>query len=189
MRILNQIIIGFPKELIEEVSPSTAYYLRPVVKMPMLLICYVCGVQTALNFVAFAFMGELLQSGTFLDAPGLITFLVSIAIFSSVFLIVTLNFVMARYDQLDAMPIYQSMNMVMGIICGLVLLGEDERYSRESMIGICIAMLVTIAGIFVLGFKKTLIASEAETQGQDKLQLCLAQQQTSDSPNSLIALD
>ena len=141
----------------------------------MLLICYVCGVQTALNFVAFAFMGELLQSGTFLDAPGLITFLISIAIFSSVFLIVTLNFVMARYDQLDAMPIYQSMNMVMGIICGLVLLGEDERYSCDSMIGICIAMLVTIAGIFVLGFKKTLIASEADRQGQDELQFSLAQ--------------
>ena len=120
-------------------------------------------------------MGELLQSGTFLDAPGLITFLISIAIFSSIFLILTLNFVMARYDQLDAMPIYQSMNMVMGIICGLVILGEDERYSGESMVGICIAMLVTIAGIFVLGFKKTLIATEAGSQGQDKLQLSLVQ--------------
>ena len=157
--------------------------------MPMLLICYVCGVQTALNFVAFAFMGELLQSGTFLDAPGLITFLISIAIFSSVFLIVTLNFVMARYDQLDAMPIYQSMNMVMGIICGLVLLGENERYSHENMIGICIAMIVIIAGIFVLGFKKTLIASEADPQGQDKLKLSSAQQQRGNSSNSVMILD
>ena len=79
---------------------------------------------------------------------------------SSVFLVVTLNFVMARYDQLDALPIYQSMNMVMGIVCGLIILGEAERYTMESLVGISIAMLVVALGILVLGFKKTQISNE-----------------------------
>ena len=44
MRIINQILIGFPEELLREVSASATQRLRPIVKLPMLLICLVCGI-------------------------------------------------------------------------------------------------------------------------------------------------
>ena len=158
MRIINEIIIGFPEELVAEISPFSAHYLRPVVKVPMLLICFVCGVQTGLNMVALTFLGELFQSGTFMDAPGLIIFLAVLASANAVLMMVELNFMMARYAQLDALPIYQSMNMVLSIICGLIMLGEADRYTTGRLFGLSICMLIIVLGILILGFKKTSIA-------------------------------
>ena len=60
VRILNKIIIGFPKEQINDISEYTATYLRPVIKLPMILILFVTGFNTGLNLVGFAFLGELL---------------------------------------------------------------------------------------------------------------------------------
>ena len=69
-----------------------------MVKAPMILITYIGGVLTGVNLVGFTFIGELLQSGTFLDAALLIVFLVILTIVSPVVLLWLLNFIMARYD-------------------------------------------------------------------------------------------
>ena len=106
MRVINQILSGFPADLIDQIDSHTCKYVRPLVKAPMILILLVCGVDTGLNLTAFTFLGELLQSGTFTESLGLILFLGTVAGGSSVFLLLTLNFVMARYEQLDALPIY-----------------------------------------------------------------------------------
>ena len=105
-------------------------------------------------------MGELLQSGTFGESVGLIIFLGVVAGGSSVFLLVTLNFVMARYEQLDALPIYQSFNMCMTILCGLILLGEADHYTTAKLVGLSLAVLTIVIGILVLGFKKTKVSTE-----------------------------
>ena len=65
------------------------------------------------------------------------------------------------------MPIYQSMNMVFGIVCGLIILGESDRYSAGSLVGISFSMILITAGILVLGFKKTSIANKEEEKGED----------------------
>ena len=98
MRILNKIAIGFPYQLIFEISPYAAKYLRQLIKLPMILILNCCGIQTGINLVTFTFLGELLKSGTFTESIGLILFLGAIAAFSSVFLLFTLNFINSRYD-------------------------------------------------------------------------------------------
>ena len=52
----------------------------------------------------------------------------------------------------------------MCIACGLVLLGEAERYSKGSLIGISVAILIIMFGIFIIGLKKTKIqANELES--------------------------
>ena len=56
------------------------------------------------------------------------------------------------------------MNMVMGIICGLIILGEGERYNSENLIGISLAMVIVVFGIIILGFKKTQIATETNNE-------------------------
>lgn len=91
-------------------------------------------------------------------------FLLVIAISFSFILLFLINFVMARYDQLDAAPIYASMNMVMSILCGLILLGERDRYPTANFVGLIIAVVTIVAGTLVLGYKKTQI----KTQKVDK---------------------
>jgi len=44
MRLINQIVIGFPADLIREISPAAAKQMRPLIKAPMILILYVIGV-------------------------------------------------------------------------------------------------------------------------------------------------
>ena len=93
----------------------------------------------------------------------MIIFLAAFASVSAFLVLWMLNFVMARYDQLDALPIYQSLNLVMGIICGLIILGEVERYKTANLIGIFLACIIVISGIILLGFKKTAIATKEKT--------------------------
>ena len=159
IRQLNKIINGFPDELIREVCPYTATYVRPIVKMPMITILTCCGVSVGLNLVAFTFLGELMQSGTFLDAPWLIILLVTIGLSASVSLLFVTNYIFSMYDQLDAMPVFASLSQIFNIICGLILLGEASRYKTGNLIGISFAVIVTVSGIFVLGAKKNYIAN------------------------------
>ena len=64
------------------------------------------------------------------------------------------------YDQLDAMPVFYSLAMVFNILCGLFLLGESPRYGTGRLIGIWIAVIICVIGIFILGYKKNYIANE-----------------------------
>lgn len=98
MRVLNKMIQGFPFELINEISPVAAKYVRPIVKLPMISILTTCGIAVGINLACFTFIGELLQSGTFTDAPTLIVFLLVMGILMSLVLLFVTNFVMALYD-------------------------------------------------------------------------------------------
>ena len=66
------------------------------------------------------------------------------------------------------MPIFYSNCMIWEVICGLILLGEAERYSTSHLVGISIGVIVTVLGIFVLGGKKAQIAIEDEKERQMK---------------------
>mmetsp|Transcript_43560 Transcript_43560/g.57674 ORF Transcript_43560/g.57674 Transcript_43560/m.57674 type:complete len:102 (+) Transcript_43560:711-1016(+) len=100
------IIQGFPKEIIGEVSEFTASFVRPVVKLPLITILISCGVAVALNLSCFTFVGELLQSGTFTEAPWLIAFLLVWGIGSALALLFVTNFVVSIFDQVDVIPVY-----------------------------------------------------------------------------------
>jgi len=52
----------------------------------------------------------------------------------------------------------------MGIICGLIILGEAERYKMANRIGIFLACVIVVSGIVILlGFKKTAIVTQEKT--------------------------
>ena len=125
----------------------------------MITILTCCGVSVGLNLVTFTFIGELLQSGSFLDAPWILALLFTVGIICSLSLLFVTNYVISLYDQLDAMPVFYSLSMIFNIICGLILLGEASRYSTGKLIGISFAVIVAVSGIFVLGAKKNYIAN------------------------------
>jgi hypothetical protein len=60
--------------------------------------------------VAFTFIGELVQSGTGLEAPIMLSFLIIVAFVLSWSLLFITNFVISLYDQLDTMPVFYANN-------------------------------------------------------------------------------
>ena len=97
----------------------------------------------------------MLQSGTFTDDPWLIVFLLFWGLAGAIGLLFVTNFVNSIYDQVDTVPVYQSVSMIFEVIAGLTVLGESDRYSTSHLVGIFIGMVVATCGILVLGCKKT----------------------------------
>ena len=158
MRVINKIVTGLPRELVGEVSPRSAKIFRPFVKASLLLIMLVCGIMTGLNLVAFDLLGSMLQSQTFSQDVGLTVFLSIVAASFSVLLLLITNFVMARYDQIVARPIYESNVVIWTILSALILLNELSLYTRASFSGLLIMVGVIVLGIVLLGVKKTRIS-------------------------------
>jgi len=121
----------------------------------MVTILVTTGIAVGLNMTGFTFLGELMQSGTFLDAPYLILFLIAWCFFTSGVLLFVTNFVISIYDHLDVMPIFYSLCMIFEVIAGLTILGETDRYSAGGLVGVAIGVVITVAGILILGNKKT----------------------------------
>jgi len=129
--------------------------VRPIVKLPMITILVTTGVAVGLNLAGFTFLGELLQSGTFFEAPLLIIFMMFWCALCSLALLFVTNFVVSIYDHLDAMPVYYSLCMIFLVIAGLTILGEGSEYPGANLAGISFGVVITVGGILILGSKKT----------------------------------
>ena len=82
----------------------------------------------------------------------------SLAIFaalSSVLQLHLLQFAMKYYDQLEAMPIYQTAIMIMWIVSGLIIFRETRYYTWGQLWCIFFAIVVCCIGIKFLTSKKT----------------------------------
>ena len=53
------------------------------------------------------------------------------------------------------MPVYYSMMMIFLVIAGLTILGEASSYPAGHLVGIAFGLIISVAGILVLGMKKT----------------------------------
>ena len=53
---------AFPKEVLHEVSPQTARVIKPIIKLPMILVLGVCGIVSGITATFFKFLGELIES-------------------------------------------------------------------------------------------------------------------------------
>lgn len=87
-----------PEELVAEISPYAAKYVRPIVKIPMINIMTTCGVCVGINLAMFTFIGELTASGEVGEAPLLTTLLIVLGMSASIGLLIITNFVISQYD-------------------------------------------------------------------------------------------
>lgn len=152
--------------MITEVSPNTASVVQPIVKLPMILMLICCGFTVGLNSCAVVFLGELLTSHTILDAPGLLIILCSFSATAAAITLFGTNFVFSLYDQIDAAPVYITLCMVFNIVCGLLLLGEGERYATANLFGISLGVIICICGVLVLGKKRTMLGAVKKKEEQ-----------------------
>lgn len=75
----------------------------------------------------------------------------------------TLNVVMKYYEQVELVPIYQSLVVVFSLCSGLVLFDESALYTWGQLLEIIGAILLVIIGIFVLALKHNLPKLRAQT--------------------------
>ena len=65
---------------------------------------------------------------------------------------------MRYYNNLDIMPVYQSLNLIMMMTCGWILLDEIKYYDMGNILGIVGSVLLIIAGIKIITMKTSVIA-------------------------------
>lgn len=65
----------------------------------------------------------------------------------------SLNMAMKEYDQLEVMPIFQAMIMMMWMMGGMIVLDEMQYYSTKSLCIIAVSFMISCIGIKVLTMK------------------------------------
>ena len=89
-----------------EVSPYTATYIRPILKVPMITVCIVLGIQSGIATTSSKFVGEMLESNSFGEYWLLGIFFAVLSIGSAILCLLGLNFIQKYYEQIDIIPTY-----------------------------------------------------------------------------------
>ena len=95
----------------------------------MLYMLFLAGLQSGLSIVFLKLFGELVQSGEVAQNILMAFILVGLMVVSAVSQTHSLNMAMKEYDQLEVMPIFQAMIMMMWMMGGMIVLNEMAFYS------------------------------------------------------------
>ena len=71
--------------------------------------------------------------------------------------IILLNIAMRYYNNLDIIPVYQSLILIMMLLCGWMLLNEIQFYEWIEITGLLGSSLLVIIGIKVITMKTNIV--------------------------------
>ena len=86
---------------------------------------------------------------------GFVIFLFATATPSNIVMLVFLQGAMKYYDQIEVIPIYLTSTVIFTVVSGMVMLNEIRLYSALQLVGICIGMVLCIAGIVIMNYKNS----------------------------------
>ena len=128
VRVLLALISFLSKDMVHEISPRTNA-LRVSAKVPMILLCWTCGVISATNLVLIKCFGEILRAEEFSEKPIVACTCFFFGVVGSIGLIMVLNVAMRYYDGIDVLPIFQSFMLLCCLVTGWVVLDEISEYT------------------------------------------------------------
>ena len=73
------------------------------------------------------------------------------------------NTALRYYNNLDVIPIYQSLNLTMMLVCGWILLDEIKNYEWNEIAGLICSSMLTIVGIKVITMKTSVSVTLRKT--------------------------
>jgi hypothetical protein len=149
---LNDITV----ELLKEVSPQSNM-LKYFIKFPMLLTISTAALQSGLTIVFLKLITELGESGEFFDHKLLIFGMALCVGISGTVQLHMLNLAMKYYDQIEAIPVYQTSVMIMWILTGLIVFDEVKFYSALELCGIAGSLTLCCIGIKFLTMKTKML--------------------------------
>jgi len=142
--------------MIQKISPGSKR-LKNNIKVPMILLCWSCGVLNGCWAVFIKIGGEVINSPDLHDHVWfaiLMGFLGSLCAGVNVY---CLNQSMKYYQNLDVMPVYQSMILMFMLLTGLIVLNESDLYNWWQLFKLYASAGLIVLGIFVLTRKKNLV--------------------------------
>ena len=89
--------------------------------------------------------------------PIMASVLVGTAISGAVLQIIILNIAMRYYNNLDIVPVYQSLILIMMLLCGWMLLNEIQYYEYIEIAGLIGSSLLVIIGIKIVTMKTSIV--------------------------------
>ena len=144
-RVLLTLIDKCPLELIQRISPGSKR-LKNNLKVPLVLLCWSCGVLNGSALTFLKVCGEITNSPEAAENVFFALLMGALGCLCAGINIYILNLSMRFYPNLDVMPIYQSMVLMFMMVAGLVVLNESALYDWGEL-----ALLYGSAGFVVLG--------------------------------------
>lgn len=171
-RVLIEALNDINDELLEEVS-SRSKTLKYYIKMPMVLTIGTSALQSGLTIVFLKLLTELGETGEFFDHIPLVVTMAFTMGLSGAMQLHMLNLAMKYYDQIEAIPIYQTCVMILWILTGLIVFDEVRFYSRLELFGILGSLTLSCIGIKFLTIKTKMLEAERIEEASTKKQLDL----------------
>mmetsp|Transcript_34747 Transcript_34747/g.45715 ORF Transcript_34747/g.45715 Transcript_34747/m.45715 type:complete len:169 (+) Transcript_34747:773-1279(+) len=155
-RVLINLIGKCPIGLIQRLSPGSKR-LKSNLKLPMVLLCWSCGVLNGLSLVFLKVCGEIINSPEAAQNVFFALLMGAIGGLCAFVNMYTLNQSMKYYPNLDVMPTYQSMILMHMLLSGLIVLNESALYTWLELLQLYGSAVFVIAGIYVLTKKQNIV--------------------------------
>ena len=136
-------------------------------KAPMVLLVWSTATFTGQNLCMFKSFGEIITSNDFYEMPIMAIFILLTGLIGGVVQMFILNIAMRYYNNLDIMPVYQSLNLIMMLTCGWILLDEIKYYEWKDMLGILGSSVLIITGIKIITMKTSAITQVKKSMTSD----------------------
>ena len=166
----------------------------------MVLTICTAALQSGLTIVFLKLLTELGETGDLWDHMGLVITMALAMGISGTIQLHMLNLAMKYYDQIEAIPIYQTFVMLLWICTGLIVFDEVRFYTNLELLGLLGSAMLSCVGIKFLTMKTKMLEAAriaeavkkqkkledlAKDQAQKKLeqQDALAEQHLSNSPS------
>ena len=93
-------------DTLRKIDPDLSSWTKAFIKAPMVFLLGFSGVLVGISLSSVKFSGEIIAAGEFTENAGTVIIMWMIAVFNSLFLVVSVNLSMKYYDQIDVMPTY-----------------------------------------------------------------------------------
>ena len=128
----------------------------------MVLLVLSTATFSGTNLCLFKCFGEILASYDFWNMPVLASSLAIAGVIGATIQIFILNTALRYYNNLDIVPVYQSLILTSMLVSGWVLLDEIQYYEWIEIAGLIGSSCLVISGIKVITMKTSVSATLKE---------------------------
>lgn len=118
---LIEVLNELTEAQVRVISPDSKM-LKKLLKVPMVLLVLASATVSGLSVVMLKLFGELIQSRDWQSYYGLMICMLCTLVVCGGYQLHLVNQAMKYYDQMEAVPVYQTSLMIMWILSGLVIL-------------------------------------------------------------------
>jgi len=157
--VLIDILNNLPEEIVERISPASLK-TKKLLKLSMVLYITSSAMMSALMAMLFKLVMNILYNYPIYNSLFELSMLLILCSIFTLLQVYTINVAMKNYDQMEVIPIFQTVLMIFWILTGMLLLDEIQFYTTSQIWRIVLAVLICALGVYFLVKKKTFLKRE-----------------------------